>query len=78
LNQSDIFSHFGVGKGKSSSSSGAKEQQPSGDSRGRGRRAATEEMDEDEKALAGEEGGDQVESTILLKQPSCISGGAMR
>ena len=45
--------------------------------RGRSRRVATtDEMDEEEKILAGEE--DSSQSTILLKQPKCISGGELK
>lgn len=53
---------------------------------GRRNRAASEELDEDEKAMAREEDGDEDgngdgegrKGTILLKQPSCITGGTMR
>lgn len=53
---------------------------------GRRNRAASEELDEDEKAMAREEDGDEdgngesdaPKGTILKKQPSCITGGTMR
>ena len=42
-----------------------------------------DEMDDDERAMAKEEddddgGNGQPKGTVLLRQPSCISGGAMR
>jgi len=46
-----------------------------------------DEMDDDERAMAKEEddedggigsGSGQPKGTVLLRQPSCISGGAMR
>ena len=53
---------------------------------GRRNRAASEELDEDEKAMAREEDGDEDgedndaphKGTILKKQPNCITGGTMR
>eukprot|EP01035_Chromulina_nebulosa_P022015 gene22015-28499_t len=85
LSQSDIFSHFGAVKEQSLSSSGkAAASAP-------GRRAtssssaaatASEDLDEDEKAMLDEEEDEANESigktTMLLKQPTCITGGALR
>lgn len=83
LSQSDIFSHFGATKNLSSSSTNTE-----GKSGSRRRPSAPEEeMDDDERAMAKEVGDDDNETetqqtppqtTVLLRQPSCVSGGAMR
>lgn len=99
LSQSDIFSHFGTVKldtsgakpvSKSGSATGlAKSASNSNLGRSRRGRAASEELDEDEKAMAreeddSEEGGAEEETHTqhrnahLTKQPSCITGGQMR
>lgn len=86
LSQSDIFAHFGSGKfftenkknslpASASSASLSKANKKGGE---------TEDLDEDEKAMAEEigEGDDEgeivVHPTILSKQPSIIVGGEMR
>ena len=88
LSQSDIFSHFG--KGAKSSSTLASESSASSSGKAeksrRGRKpGVSEELDEDEEYMARELGGDddddcgtQDAATILLKQPSCITGGSLR
>ena len=94
LSQSDIFSHFGVGGGKakadsSSSSSSSSSASAAGGKISRGRRSnnalnSLDEMDDDERAMAkaagddDEDAGEQPQATVLLRQPACISGGAMR
>jgi SWI/SNF-related matrix-associated actin-dependent regulator of chromatin subfamily A member 5 len=51
---------------------------------GRGRKAATnDDLDDDEKAMMkgeddGDEEGNEPQGTVLLTQPSSVSGGAMR
>mmetsp|Transcript_9123 Transcript_9123/g.8154 ORF Transcript_9123/g.8154 Transcript_9123/m.8154 type:complete len:1404 (-) Transcript_9123:63-4274(-) len=70
LGQSDIFAHFGSG-GKANASKISSKEEP----KGRNRRASVEEVDEDEKALIEDE---EKQPTILLKQPSLVSGGPMR
>ena len=90
LNQSDIFSHFGNGKGGPMPEKSS-DKKPDGEKGKRGRRAMRQsgfdEMDEDEQAIAREIGSDEDEAgssatssaaTVLLAQPSCIAGGAMR
>lgn len=86
LGQSDIFSHFGVGGGKPSSSASAAASAAAGPAK-RGRRAAAQadEMDDDEKAMAKAAGGEDEgeddsspQGTVLLRQPSSVSGGQMR
>ncbi len=82
LSQSDIFSHFG---GHSSDSKSADKEVKSAFGSKR-RSAAAEELDDDERAMAKEIGdGDNedemtvaIETRVLLRQPSCISGGDMR
>eukprot|EP00981_Chlorochromonas_danica_P005429 scaffold1091_cov164-Ochromonas_danica.AAC.52 len=84
LSQSDIFSHFGATKNLSSSSTS---MQGKNGSRRRPS-APEEEMDDDERAMAKEVGDDDdneaeaeetpPQTTVLLRQPSCVSGGAMR
>lgn len=88
LSQSDIFSHFG--KGAKSSSTLASESSASSSGKAeksrRGRKpGVSEELDEDEEYMARELGGDDDDeggtedaATILLKQPSCITGGNLR
>lgn len=90
VSQSDIFSHFGQMKGPAPAAKDTKESEGKGrrgKAGGGGRRgAASDELDEDEQAILkeaedeDEEGGGsgKVMNTILLKQPTCISGGAMR
>lgn len=87
LGQSDIFSHFGVGGGKPSSSATAAASAAAAGPAKRGRRPAAQadEMDDDEKAMAkaagGEDEGDEdgaPQGTVLLRQPSSVSGGQMR
>jgi hypothetical protein len=100
LNQSDIFSHFGLGGKKkdfkdSSSPRQSEVPESSDNSKSKHRRSATttkksgdfDEMDEDEQAIFQEENDenetgarsdDKPHNTILLKQPSLITGGAMR
>ena len=84
LNQSDIFSHFGVG---SKTGQAIVSSAPSANiTKSRGRRSTTalDEMDDDERAMAEAAGGDddnddeKVKETIMLRQPSCVSGGTMR
>jgi hypothetical protein len=93
LAQSDIFSHFGSVKagGVSASSSAAASANRTGIKNSR-RNVSSEDLDEDEKAmqeeeLEGDEEGDGAGaaasakhqgSVMLTKQPSCITGGAMR
>jgi hypothetical protein len=93
LAQSDIFSHFGNVKagGVSASSSAAASANRTGIKNSR-RNVSSEDLDEDEKAmqeeeLDGDEDGDAAGaasakqhqgSVMLTKQPSCITGGAMR
>lgn len=92
LNQSDIFTHFGLGKKKpeepptlkASESSGSIKGSSSSSSkhRGQGRRGAdSDELDEDEKEMVEEEEGEgdgKPHNTMLLRQPTLISGGDMR
>jgi hypothetical protein len=87
LGQSDIFSHFGVGGGKPSSSASAAASSAAAGPAKRGRRAAAQadEMDDDEKAMAKAAGGEDEgeddsspQGTVLLRQPSSVSGGQMR
>ncbi len=80
LSQSDIFGHFGVGRQYKEEVE--KKAESKKDRRSRG---DTEELDEDEKAMAHEIGDDEdgdgeVENkqTVLLKQPSIISHGQLR
>jgi hypothetical protein len=95
LNQSDIFSHFGLGGKKpttESKKSTASEEEPTS-STGRGRKKQKldfDEMDEDEKEIVKEEEEEEndtkgnnatkqkIQNTLLLKQPSIITGGQMR
>lgn len=76
LNQSDIFAHFGAGK----ASSGDLHSNVSDSTKGRSRRATSiDDLDEDEKAIVEDEENESApRNTILQKQPSFISGGAMR
>lgn len=70
LSQSDIFSHFGAAKS-------LKQKQTNGDT---AVADVNEELDEDEKAMAQEiedDSGNET-TTVLLKQPSIITGGNMR
>lgn len=91
MNQSDIFSHFGFGGKKLDK--GEELPKPTDDgSKSRHRRGAGtssrgktdfDDMDDDEKEMAREEededgGGSKTHNTILLKQPSIVSGGEMR
>ena len=75
LSQSDIFGHFGVNK----KTDEGKKPQSKAD-----RRASTaDELDEDEKAMLDEENDEDPavpkhENTVLLHQPSWVSGGQMR
>lgn len=83
LSQSDIFSHFGVGKEY-------KEQKQRKETKSEGKRSRrtereADEMDEDELAMAheigeGEDSEGDVDNaqTVLLKQPSIITGGQLR
>ena len=91
LNQSDIFSHFGFGgkkldKGEelpkpTDSKSSHRDRRGAGTtSRGK---TDFDDLDDDEKEMAREEeeedgGGSKNHNTILLKQPSIVSGGEMR
>ena len=83
LSQSDIFSHFGAARGFSSSTQKAVADSSNKSSKHRG--STADEMDDDEKAMAQEIGEgddddmiDENQATVLLRQPSCISGGEMR
>lgn len=73
LSQSDIFSHFGVNK-KPTAETPVKVAA--------GRRSATDELDEDEVAMLNEEVDEVDEApkqqSVLLQQPSWVSGGPMR
>jgi SWI/SNF-related matrix-associated actin-dependent regulator of chromatin subfamily A member 5 len=77
LSQSDIFGHFGLKKKSPPADA-------SGRPRGDRRVSSSEELDEDEKAMLEEEDEHEDgapaghENTILLQQPSWVSGGAMR
>ena len=77
LSQSDIFGHFGVNKKPDD----AKKPQSKVDRRAA---AAADELDEDEKAMLDEENDEddsavpKHENTVLLQQPSWVSGGQMR
>jgi hypothetical protein len=88
LSQSDIFAHFGSGKSKPPDPKKEIDKK-----RGRGRPPSGnngnnfDELDDDEKAIAKEIGSDEDEAesapaaghnTVLMAQPSCISGGQMR
>jgi hypothetical protein len=82
LSQSDIFSHFGLGEGKPAVSSVTK---PGKCGQRHSRSSGTfDEMDDDERAMAKATGNDDDEAeaestgTVLLRQPSCVNGGAMR
>lgn len=81
LSQSDIFSHFGATQGLSANNDVGKDIKTVGSKH---RTVAGEELDDDERAMAKEIGDDDndgvVESptTVLLRQPACIVGGAMR
>jgi SWI/SNF-related matrix-associated actin-dependent regulator of chromatin subfamily A member 5 len=96
LNQSDIFSHFGLG-GKAATSSNAfeKEEKKNASEKkstrnrgGSGNKIKSsndiDELDEDEKQMIEDEENEQEgdisknRSTLLLKQPSIVVGGAMR
>jgi SWI/SNF-related matrix-associated actin-dependent regulator of chromatin subfamily A member 5 len=88
LSQSDIFSHFGTNKKPEP------EKKPDGEKkRSRGRPPSSsntfDELDDDEKAIAREVGSDEDEAegaaatsarenTMLLAQPSSVTGGTMR
>ena len=88
LSQSDIFSHFGAVKADTTGNSMKPPTSTSAPKSvgSRGKRAtaaaAADELDDDERALADEEADEDDASdkkgTVLLKQPSCVSGGAMR
>ncbi len=93
LSQSDIFSHFGNVKagGVATSAAAAAASSSGGRSLKNSRRnVSSDELDDDEKELAraelddedGEAAGDATAkhqgSAMLTKQPSCITGGAMR
>jgi len=69
LSQSDIFAHFGATKSLEQYNSSSNDATDT-----------LEDMDEDEKAMAQEVESENIEeqSTLLLKQPSIISGGDMR
>ena len=77
LSQSDIFGHFGVSKKPDDD----KKPQSKADRRAA---AAADELDEDEKAMLDEENDEgesadtKHENTVLLQQPSWVSGGQMR
>jgi len=76
LQQSDIFSHFGVGKdskGRPNDPDAPGMGSPSSSSRDRRQAVQTEEMDEEEAALAAEEGGID-DGPVLLKQPPSVMG----
>lgn len=89
MNQSDIFSHFGFG-GKKLDKDEELTKQTDNSSKSRHRQVAGstsrgktdfDDLDDDEKEMAREaedEGGSKIHNTILLKQPSMISGGEMR
>ena len=76
----------GLSKGASSGNLSKSGSQSNFNSKsGRRNRAASEELDEDEKAMAREEDEDAEEDagpgmkgSVLRQQPSCISGGKMR
>ena len=98
LNQSDIFSHFGVGGKKPTKADDIPKQKVDDGSKSKHRRAGGassssraktdfDDLDDDEKEMArevedDEEGnhddGSKIHNTILLKQPSIVTGGEMR
>ena len=85
LSQSDIFSHFGVGKAPGTanaprpSSSSTDAASPVG-KRNRESKQNLEEMDDDERALMAEEAdeGPSAHRSLIVKQPSIITGGQLR
>jgi len=80
LGQSDIFAHFGTGKTTSASAATSSAKSAGNEKRGR-RSNSTEELDDDEKALINDEESEEANvarGTLLLKQPTTVSGGQMR
>jgi SWI/SNF-related matrix-associated actin-dependent regulator of chromatin subfamily A member 5 len=83
LSQSDIFSHFGVNK-KSAPPAPSPVATKKGDRRGASA-SGPDELDEDEQAMLDEENDDDdgdvdpsKQKTLLVQQPSWVSGGPMR
>ena len=88
LSQSDIFSHFGLGKGKPAASSisvSVGTTKPCKRESRHCRSSGTfDKMDDNERVIAKAAGDDDHEAeaeptgTLLLRQPSCVIGGEMR
>jgi hypothetical protein len=91
LNQSDIFSHFGVKEVRNDSKDTSDAEVPGKRGRKPGKKSlahAEDELDDDELAMLEEEdeedGGDAStpsktpHTAALVRQPSCIVGGQMR
>lgn len=82
LSQSDIFAHFGAGKSSLKSTAASTLSQEASGRRSHRTAAVSDDLDEDEKALLNEEEGEEeapsTRNTMLLKQPSIVSGGQMR
>lgn len=79
LHQSDIFSHFGVGKKNTETNDDGESNKK------RGKRPPeniSDDLDDDERAMLEEEaegeGEDVTNAHVLSRQPSIINGGSMR
>lgn len=79
LSQSDIFAHFGTGKSTAPAPS-AQSKGADTDRRAHRTAAANEDLDDDERALLKDEESEEVSArgTLLLMQPTLVSGGQLR